>query len=196
MFIHHQSKLFLFRVIRWFKSCMIYFCVGGTTFPSQELALGNFCQCGTICVDSSGSDLLTRVGNEVYEMARAALIDVPSFPDFTPHIQGLKAGAPTERSQPLRVTAVRGDKLMILESLAKRWLDTESTQSRANDILVQHNKEFNPDGDTMLSDRSGFMGVMLFAVEVVSLSSGFASSLDFFCCHCCFHADVFNLILS
>ncbi|CAL1131715.1 unnamed protein product [Cladocopium goreaui] len=72
------------------------------------------------CIEASGSDLATRVGNQLYELGRAGSIKIPSFPDFTPHLEGLKAGAITERTQPFKVTAVRGNNLMVLDSFAKR----------------------------------------------------------------------------
>ena len=93
------------------------------------------------------------MGNQIYELGRSQSIQIPSFPDFTPHLEGLKAGATTERSQPYKVTAVRGNNLMVLESFAKRWLETESTQERANELIKAHNAEFNNDGDFVLSER-------------------------------------------
>jgi len=131
---------------------------GYDAFPAltciEEMAEGRHCQCATICLEASGSDLATRVGNQLYELGRAGSIKIPSFPDFTPHLEGLKAGAITERTQPFKVTAVRGNNLMVLDSFAKRWLTTESTQERAQAIIESHNAEYNVEGDFVLVDRT------------------------------------------
>ena len=118
------------------------------------MADGKPCHCATLSLDNSGSDLITRVGNQVYELARANKISIPSFPDFAPHLEGLKAGITTERTQAFKVTAVRGKSLMVLESFAKRWLETESTQERAKKVIAEHNDEFTQESeDYVLADR-------------------------------------------
>ena len=43
---------------------------------------------------------------------------------------------------------------MVLESFAKRWLETESTQERAKKVIAEHNAEFTKESeDYVLSDR-------------------------------------------
>ena len=48
------------------------------------------------------------------------------------------------------------DRLVILQSLAQKWIDTESTKERAMEIIEGHNKEFNPDGQFWLEERTGW----------------------------------------
>ena len=118
------------------------------------MADGKSCHCATLSLDNSGSELLSRLGNQVYELARANKISIPSFPDFSPHLEGLKAGTSTERTQAFKVTAVRGKSLLVLESFAKRWLETESTQERAKEVIAAHNAEFTKESeDYILADR-------------------------------------------
>lgn len=122
--------------------------------PLEEYASGRSAVCGTISLDASGSDLLSRLGNEVFALARAGKLALPSFPNFTPLIEALKAGAPTERARALRVTAQRGDSLLILESYVKRWLDHEHTKDRVQEVIAKHNEEFNKTDDALLGDRT------------------------------------------
>lgn len=120
----------------------------------EEYASGRAAMCGTISLDASGSDLLSRLGNEVFALARAAKLALQSFPNFTPLIEALKAGVPTDRTRALRVTAQRGDSLLILESFAKRWLDHEHTKERAQAVIAEHYAEYNKTDDAMLGDRT------------------------------------------
>ena len=122
--------------------------------PLEEYASGKTAICGTISLEASGSELISRLGNEVFAVARAGKLALPSFPNFTPLVEAIKAGVPTERTRALRVTAQRGDSLLILESYAKRWLDHEHTKERATEVIEKHNEEFNKTEDTLLGDRT------------------------------------------
>ena len=113
-------------------------------------------QCGTVCFEHSGSDLATRVGNTVFELARSGKMEIPGFPCYAPIVDALKAGQPTQRTTALKVTSQRGKNLLILESFAKRWTDHEPTRDRCLQIISDHNKNYNPDesDDTLLPDRT------------------------------------------
>lgn len=152
--MHRGLRLHMFVPLPYWFQCDHKSIIPDQNYPVKEMAEGRHCQCATICLEASGSDLATRVGNQLYELGRAGSIKIPSFPDFTPHLEGLKAGAITERTQPFKVTAVRGNNLMVLDSFAKRWLTTESTQERAQAIIESHNAEYNVEGDFVLVDRT------------------------------------------
>ena len=113
-------------------------------------------QCGTVCLEHSGSDLATRVANTVFELARSGQMEVPGFPNYAPIVEALKAGQPTQRSSNLKVTAQRGKNLMILESFTKKWTSNDETKDRCLELIKEHNEKFNPDesNNTLLEDRT------------------------------------------
>ena len=45
--------------------------------------------------------------------------------------------------------------MVVLESLASKFLETETLADRASDLIKAHNKTYNPDGDFMASERRG-----------------------------------------
>eukprot|EP00438_Fugacium_kawagutii_P031749 Skav206267 [mRNA] locus=scaffold8121:279:8933:- [translate_table: standard] len=108
-----------------------------------EFGEGNDCICGTMNLDSSGSDIVTLVGNKLYEGCRAGRLQIPNFPQFDPLLNALKAGYTTEKEQAFRVTMQKADSLLILESLASKWVDSEFTSEKAKEIIEAHNAEYN-----------------------------------------------------
>ena len=110
----------------------------------QEIGKGKTMVCGTLCIDHSGQELLARVANRVYEDCRSGVLSLPAFPDFAPLVNALKCGNTADRSKSFRVSAQQHDRLLVLESYAKKWLNTESTQERAQKLIDEHNAEYNP----------------------------------------------------
>ena len=110
--------------------------------------------CGTIVLDASGSDLVSRVGNRVYEDARASNITINQFPSFEPILAALKSGYSTNRDHSFRVSAQRADSLLVLQSLARKWTENELTATEANEIIESHNKEYNSTDDFWLTERT------------------------------------------
>ena len=107
-------------------------------------------------LDSSGSDLVQRVGNKLYEHCRAGRITLSKFPQFDPILTALKSGFSNQRERSFRVTAQRADSLLILESLGKKWMENEATAEKAKEVVTNHNNEFNSTGDFWLCDsRTG-----------------------------------------
>ena len=53
------------------------------------------------------------------------------------------------------MSAQRGDKLLVLESLAKKWVDDEVFAERARALISSHNDEYNRSGDFWLCERIG-----------------------------------------
>ena len=121
----------------------------------QDMCKGNAAVCGSLCLDHSGTDLMSRVSNKVYEHCRSGAISLPGFPDFNPIIHALKSHQPVERQKSFRVSVQQMDRLVVLQSLAQKWLDTESTRERALKIISDHNDAYNCDGQYWLEERSG-----------------------------------------
>ena len=93
----------------------------------------------------------------MYDQCRSGSLNLPGFPDFSPVIAALKTNNVTERSKSYRVSAQQHDRLLVLETFAKKWLETDSTGERAKKIIDDHNAEYNPESDGGLfwiQDRS------------------------------------------
>lgn len=123
----------------------------------QDIAAGKSCVCGTLCLDHSGSDMLQKVGNRIYESCRSNALTIPGFPDFSPVISALRNNNVQERSKSFRVSAQQHDTLMVLEVYAKKWLASECTKERAEEIIRSHNLEYNPTDKYWIEERSGFV---------------------------------------
>ena len=122
-------------------------------FNLQEHSDGRHIACASIALDSSGQDLMNRISNRTYEQCRAGKLVLPSFPDFAPHIAALKDEKGFEQNKTYRVTCQVHDKLLVLDSLARKWLEDEGTCEEAKKMVKAHNDEYNPDGNLM-TDRS------------------------------------------
>ena len=117
-------------------------------------------------MDQSGQDLLSRLSNKTYEQCRAGNLSLPGFPDFGPPIAALRNETTSEGSKTYRVTCQVHDRLLILESLATRWLQDENTSEDAKMVLDAHNKEYNTSGE-MMTDRTHTCHVLLNVLHTV-----------------------------
>lgn len=99
---------------------------------------------------------MNRLANRVYELGRSNVLSLPGFPNFEPIISALKSGPDNNRSKSFRVSTQQFDKLVILESLAKKWADNEQTRERALAAIEEHNLEYNNDGVYWLEERTGW----------------------------------------
>lgn len=103
---------------------------------------------------NSGTDLVSRLSNKIYELCRTKTIQVPGFPDFTPLVNSLREGSQPQSTATYKVCVQQHATLKILESMAGKWLAEEALKDRALDLINEHNKHFNPDGDMMVTDRT------------------------------------------
>jgi len=98
--------------------------------------------------------MMQRIGNVIYERCRASTLTLPGFPDFGPTIAALRNSSVQERTKSYRVSAQQHDTLMVLEVYAKKWLSTESTKERAQEVIQSHNLEFNPTDKFWIEERT------------------------------------------
>ena len=113
------------------------------------------CLCATVCFGHSGQEIVNTVANALYADARSGKISIPGFPSFDPIISALKNEQTLHETKSLRVTCQRHDTLLVLESMAKRWVDNESTCERATQMIESHNETYNGSGDFWFSERPG-----------------------------------------
>ena len=137
----------------------------------QESAAGSKCVSASICLDNSGQDIVNRLMTRAFEECRAGRISLGQFPDFNPLLQALRQTQVrrTESTKNYKVTTQVHDKLLILESLATKWLQNESTAMQCQEVIDAHNKEFNPEGGLM-SDRTLCM-LCILSKQVYSLQT-------------------------
>ncbi|CAK9068600.1 Uncharacterized protein SCF082_LOCUS34511, partial [Durusdinium trenchii] len=103
--------------------------------------------CGTLSLDSSGKEIMARLSNEIYNACRAGKLNLSGFPAFDPLVQALKSNGAQEAPKAFRVSSQVGDKLLVLESLAQKWVSNEGTAERAQQMIRDHNSEYNPEGE-------------------------------------------------
>ena len=82
---------------------------------------------------------------------------MPGFPAFDPVLQALKSGCSVERSSTYKVCCQRAGSLLVLESLAQKWVANPLTADRALETIKAHNAEFNESGDYWVADRNMFV---------------------------------------
>ena len=119
----------------------------------EEVAAGNRVMCGSVVLNGDPSSLQRRVGNAVYESCRAGHAVLPNFPAYEPVIQALRDNAAPMPTVNYKVCIARADRLLVLQSLARRWTEYEGTKDEAVQLIEAHNKHFNPDGDFMEDDE-------------------------------------------
>ena len=100
--------------------------------------------------------MLTRLGNKVYELARSGVLSLPGFPQFEPILNALKTGFAGDRNKSFRVSTQQHDKLIVLEALARKWVEHEQTKERAIQAIEDHNAEYNPAGLYWMEERTGW----------------------------------------
>lgn len=80
-------------------------------------------------------------------------MNLPGFPDIRPILEAMKKG-PTAESRTFKVAAQSGDRLVLLHSLADKWLQDPLTKDRAEETITRHNEEYNKDGVYLLNDKT------------------------------------------
>ena len=124
---------------------------------AQDITEGKSASCATICLDRSGGDLQSRISNVIYEKARQGAMQAPGFPLFDPLIAAIRQGPNVDRTTTYRVTVQRHDQLLVLESLAKQWMQDPHFQERAQALIEAHNRDFAPDaGEFWAADARPF----------------------------------------
>ena len=106
-------------------------------------------------LDRGAESLKQHVANKVYEKCRAGDggLDVANFPDYKPLVSALQANQPEIAPPEYQVTIQRHDKLVILSSLANKFLENEEFKVEAANLIAEHNGVFNKDGDYLAEPK-------------------------------------------
>ncbi|CAK9021468.1 Uncharacterized protein SCF082_LOCUS15362 [Durusdinium trenchii] len=117
-------------------------------FCLEELGESRRALCASLCFDNSGTELVSRISHRLYEGCREENMKVNGFPDFNAHIQALKDSTMQYKEDATyKVCQQQHDKLLLLQSFAKKWVESEITMERAKAIVEDHNERFNPGSD-------------------------------------------------
>ena len=119
----------------------------------QEVADGARVLCGTMVLDSFDDAIKRRVANYIYEKCRSKQLTLQGFPEFGPLLEALKEGHSSTSQRTYQVCVAQQSKLVILQSLAKKFVDAETTKDRAMELINEHNAQYNENGDFWLSDE-------------------------------------------
>ena len=98
-------------------------------------------------LDRNPDFLQQRVANKLYEGCRSGSLEVAGFPDYKPLVTALQQSAPDEAQSNYQVTVKRHDRLLVLSSIAQKFINSDEYGHDANEIISKHNEAFNPDGD-------------------------------------------------
>ena len=80
---------------------------------------------------------------------------LPCFPDFATPVKALKEGITTrDGGAAYRVCRQQSDKLVLLASFAKKWLDNEKTHDRAEAIIADHNAKYSLEAGFLVDDMT------------------------------------------
>ena len=121
---------------------------------SQEIQEGRKAICASMVLGQTGTDLMSRLSNRIYECCRTKSISLPAFPDFAPTIEALRSEHVGARSVTYKVCVQQQNKLKLLESMASKWLETDIIREQAMALIEKHNSIFNPDGEMWVEDRT------------------------------------------
>ena len=108
-------------------------------------------------LDKPGLELGARLANKIYESCRAGRLEIPNFPNFDPTIEALKNRNSQQESQDFKVCKQQGNRLIILESFASKFLESDQTADRAKSVIDGHNEQYNQDGEFVLGERIVFL---------------------------------------
>ena len=109
--------------------------------------------CASMVWGNTGGDLLSRLSNRIYEACRAKSIQIAAFPDFGPTIAALKSEQAPSTTTTFRVCVQQQSKLKILESMATKWVNTDSLKDKAMELIELHNAKYNINGEMLFQDR-------------------------------------------
>lgn len=112
----------------------------------QECTQNRRVLCTNIVLDKAPEPLVQRIANKVYESCRSEQLKVVGFPNYAPLVQAIQNLKPTDSNTTYEVTIKKHDRLVVLQSLAAKWMSSEF-RDETTALLERHNQDFNLDGE-------------------------------------------------
>lgn len=113
----------------------------------EEVAAGNRIMCGSIILNGDPGALQRRIANALYDGCRAGSQVIANFPEFDHVVKALRDNGMADSTASYKVCVAKADKLFVLQSLARRWIEYEGTKDDASTLIRDHNRCFNPDSE-------------------------------------------------
>ena len=76
----------------------------------------------------------------------------------------MQQGGSVARSKSYRVSCQQGDRLVVLEALAKRWVQNPLTKERAEQAMSEHNSAYNQNGEYWAVERTVSFDIVFIAM--------------------------------
>lgn len=86
------------------------------------------------------------MANKVYNDCRLGTLQISGFPQFDALLRSLKEGSSHSTAQTFNVCTLQQSKLIILQSLASKFVNAEATKDAAIEAINNHNSKYNEDG--------------------------------------------------
>lgn len=112
----------------------------------QECAESRRVLCTSVVLDRGPEELVQRLSNKVYDMCRANALTLVGFPVFGPVVAAIQEARVETPSTQFQVTVKKHDRLVILQSLAEKWMTTEFKDATVQEVEA-HNQKFNKGGE-------------------------------------------------
>ena len=96
--------------------------------PNQEVASSKRMMCGSVVLNAAPGTLQTRVANALYESCRNGSAVLPNFPEYEPVVKALQENNTIDNSVGYKVCVAKCGRLLVLQSLARRWTEYEGNQ--------------------------------------------------------------------
>lgn len=97
-------------------------------------------------LDKQSTQLIQRLGNKVYDACGSNQLQIVGFPQFDNVIKAIQNIEPNDSGKQYEVTVKKHDRLVVLQSLASKWLETEFKEATIEEI-ESHNQRFNDGGE-------------------------------------------------
>ncbi|CAL1142471.1 unnamed protein product [Cladocopium goreaui] len=124
-------------------------------FPAIACAEESRVLCGTICLDQFGEQQIEkRIAEKIYNDSRTGSLQISGFPQFDSLISAIKQGSNPRENRNYQVCTQKGDRLLVLQSYAAKFMDSDVTKDEATQAIEDHNKVFNQGGNFWEDDMT------------------------------------------
>ena len=121
--------------------------------PCQACGEGNRTLCGTVCLDTTQESIEKRVAQKLCNDCRTGSLTIAGFPQFDGVIRALKEGSQPSEARNYSVCCQQGDRLVVLQAFASKFMESDVTKDEAKALIEEHNKKFNDGGSFWLEEQ-------------------------------------------
>jgi hypothetical protein len=102
---------------------------------------------GPFVLTSLGKQIEKRIAEKIYNDSRNGSLQISGFPQFDSLISAIKQGSNPRENRNYQVCTQQGDRLLVLQSYAAKFMDSDVTKDEATQAIEDHNKVFNQGGN-------------------------------------------------